>query len=75
MKRFLETVKIELSASRISARWCETLDVLNESNYVKNRYKAIHQIRDKRKVGVILNSLRLDPGQIFNKCRILRCSA
>ena len=40
-----------------------------------NRYKAIHQIRDKRKGGVILNSLRLDPGPISNKCRILRCSA
>ena len=50
-------------------------NVLNQSNYVMNRYKAIHQIRDKRKGGVILNLLRLDPGQISNKCRILRCSA
>ena len=40
-----------------------------------NRYKDIHQIRDKRKGGAILNSLRLDPGQISNKCHILSCSA
>ena len=39
-----------------------------------NRHKAIHQVRDKRKGGVILNSLRLDPGHSSNKCRILRCS-
>ena len=50
-------------------------NVLNQSNYVMNRYKAIHQIRDKSKGGVILNSLRLDPDPISDKCHILRCSA
>ena len=42
-------VKIKFITSRIS------LDVLNDSNYVINRYKAIHQIRDKGKGGGILN--------------------
>ena len=49
LKRFLEMVKIKFIASRIS------LDVLSNSNYVINRYKTIHQIRDKGKGGGILN--------------------
>ena len=48
-------VKIKFIASRISARWRETLDVLSDSNYVINRYKTIHDIRDKGKGGGILN--------------------
>ena len=48
-------VKIKFIASRISARCHETLDVLIDSNYVINRYKAIHHIRDKGKGGGILN--------------------
>ena len=55
LKRFLEMVKIKFIASRISARCHETLDVLSDSNYVINRYKAIHHIRDKGKGGGILN--------------------
>ena len=42
-------VKIKFISSRISARCRKTLDVLSDSNYVINRYKAIHHIRDKGK--------------------------
>ena len=52
LKEFLKTDKINFSASNISETWYETLDVLNDSYYVINGYKAVHQIRDKHNGGL-----------------------
>ena len=67
-------VKIKFIAPRISTKWCGTLDVLSDSNYVIDRYKAIRHIRGKGKGGGILNLLHLGYGQISNTRCILRCS-
>ena len=74
LKIFSEMVKIKFIAPRISTKWCGTLDVLSDSNYVIDRYKAILHIRDKGKGGGILNLLHLGYGQISNTRCILRCS-
>ena len=58
LKEILETIKVEFSALCFSETWFETLDALNDSDYVINGYKATHQIRDKCKGGdlyIILN--------------------
>ena len=51
LNQFLKTVKIKFGVLCISKGSCETLNVLNNSNYVTTGYDIIHQKRGKHKRG------------------------